>query len=52
MKRYLTIKELMEYLNVGRDSARKFADSCGATVHIGRRVVYDICTIDDALSKR
>lgn len=48
-KRMLQEPEMKLYTGLGRTKAREFCDSIGATVHIGRRVLYDKSVIDKAL---
>ena len=49
--RLLGIKELMQYLNVGRNSALKFAEESQSKIRIGRRVLYDKNKIDKYINK-
>ena len=49
--RLLGIKELMQYLNIGRNLAMQFADESQARVKIGRRVLYDKHKIDKYINK-
>ncbi len=49
--RLLGIKELMQYLNVGRNSALKFAEESQSKIKIGRRVLYDKNKIDKYINK-
>ena len=49
--RLLGIKELMQYLNVGRNSALKFAEESKSKIRIGRRVLYDKNKIDKYINK-
>ena len=49
--RLLGIKELMQYLNVGRNSALKFAEESKSKIRIGRRVLYDKHKIDKYINK-
>lgn len=48
--RFVGIEQLQQYLSVGRCTARKFADDAGATVHLGKRVLFDLNTIDRELN--
>lgn len=45
-KRMLQEPEMKLYTGLGRNKAREFCKSIGATVRIGRRVLYDRCVID------
>ena len=45
--RYHGIKELRQYLNVGRDTAKRIAREAGAEIRIGSRVLYDREKIDE-----
>lgn len=51
-KRLLRERELMEYLGVGRSTARRFGAEAGAIVRFGRRVAYDRILIDAAINKK
>lgn len=46
MPRLLDVKKLMEYLSIGRDSARNIGEAAGAVIRIGSRVLYDRLKID------
>ena len=48
-KRMLQEPEMKLYTGLGRNKAREFCESIGATVRIGRRVLYDKTVIDAAL---
>lgn len=48
-KMYITSKQGQAKMNSSRGAFRKFADSCGATVHIGRSVRFDEEILDAAL---
>ena len=49
--KWLTERQLMAYLNVSRNTARKIAAEAGAVYYIGRLVRYDREAIDAALKK-
>lgn len=49
VKRLLQEPEMKLYIGLGRNKAREFCESIGATVRIGRRVLYDKEVIDSAL---
>ena len=51
-KRLLREPELMEYLGVGRSTARRFGAECGAIVRFGRRIAYDRIIIDAAIDTK
>jgi predicted DNA-binding transcriptional regulator AlpA len=51
-KRLLREPELMEYLGVGRSTARRFGAECGAIVRFGRRIAYDREVIDAAIDQK
>ncbi len=48
--RLLGIKELMEYTNLGRNSALKLGSDSQSKVRIGRRVLYDKRKIDQYIN--
>lgn len=48
-KVFITTKQGCIKMNTSRGTFRKFADSCGATVHIGRSVRFDESILDAAL---
>ena len=50
-KRLLSISEATVYLGIGRNSALKFLEEIGAKRTIGRRVLYDLKTIDEHLNQ-
>ena len=47
-KRFLSAKEVKEYLNLSEVSARKFCDAIGATRHLEgvNRILFDKIVID------
>lgn len=45
-KRMLQEPEMKLYVGLGRSKAREFCEEIGATVKIGRRVLYDKVIID------
>lgn len=49
VKRLLQEPEMKLYIGLGRNKAREFCESIGATVRIGRRVLYDKAVIDAAI---
>ena len=51
-KRLLRERELMQYLGVGRSTARRFGAEVGAIVRFGRRVAYDRIIIDREINKK
>lgn len=51
-KRLLREPELMEYLGVGRATARRFGTEAGALVRFGRRIAYDVQAIDKAIEEQ
>lgn len=51
-KRMFNISEAGNYLGLGRTKTMEFCNEIGATVHIGRRVLYDREIIDRAISER
>ena len=51
MPRLLGIKQLMEYINVGRNTARRVGIEAEATVRIGGRVLYDRLKIDEWIER-
>ena len=48
-KRLLDALELAEYVGMGRNSARKFAEEAGALRRYGKRVLFDRVVIDRAV---
>jgi hypothetical protein len=49
-RRLMPIEEAMLYIGLGKSSARKYLDSIGAKIKIGRRTLYDKNVIDGVLS--
>ena len=47
--RLLDLEQLREYLNMGRDRSKGFAENCGAAVIVGRSVRYDREILDRAV---
>lgn len=45
-KRMLQEPEMKTYIGLGRTKARELCESIGATVRVGRRVLYDKTVID------
>lgn len=50
-KRMFNVSEAGSYLGLGRTKTMEFCNEIGATVHIGRRVLYDREVIDRAISE-
>lgn len=50
--RLLSEEQARSYLNLGRNSVRKFCSKINAQVHVGRRVCYDKTAIDAYLDNR
>lgn len=50
-KNLLGVKELMEYLSVGRNLAMKIGEESGAKLKIGRRTLYRKSVIDKHIEK-
>lgn len=48
-KRMLSASEMANYVGLGRDAAREFAESAGALRKYGRRVLFDKAALDKAL---
>ena len=48
-KRMLSTSEMANYVGLGRDAAREFAESAGAMRKYGRRVLFDRKVLDKAL---
>ena len=44
--RFVAIDELQQYTGLGKATASKIGKECGASIKIGRRVVYDLHKID------
>lgn len=51
MKRLLGVRELMEYLSIGRNNAMKIGKESGSIVRYGRRVLYDRERIDSYIER-
>lgn len=49
-KRLLSISEACVYLGLGKSAARAYLEQIGAKRSIGRRVLYDLDTIDKSLN--
>ena len=49
LPKLLTTKELESYLHVSRNTARKIGKECGAVRHAGRRILFDLDTINAAI---
>lgn len=49
LPRLLTSKELQSYLRSGRSLAEKFGKACGAERRVGRKLLFDLETINRAL---
>lgn len=49
--RFMNWQGLCAYLGLGRNSAMKVANDCGATVRFGRSVRYDRNKLDAALEE-
>lgn len=47
----VTSKELQEYLRVSRSTAEKFGKTCGAERRVGRKLLFDLSVIDEAIKK-
>lgn len=45
-KRLVNINGFMEYTGLGRNNAMKFGKEIGATIRIGRKVLYDLKKAD------
>ncbi len=48
----LTSKELQVYLRVSRGTAEKFGKACGAERRVGRKLLFDLETINEAIQKK
>lgn len=48
-KRLVGIKEYMEYLGIGKNSAIRFGEDIGAKILIGSRSLYDLKKTDEYL---
>lgn len=49
--RMLDLQACMEYVGLGRNSARKFAEEANAVVYVGRRVLFDRHKLDAAIDR-
>lgn len=47
--RLITVKQLMEYTGLSRNTAVRWADKAGARRQFGRRVMYDRITVEKEL---
>lgn len=45
-KRLLSLNECCDYLGLGRNKARQFAEEAGAVYHYGGRVLFDRQKLD------
>ena len=50
-KRLLDSKDLCGYMSMGKSKAVEFARAAGAEKRIGRRCLYDIRVLDDAIDQ-
>jgi hypothetical protein len=41
------INQLSTYLNLGTASARQLAEEAGATIHLGKRILFNVQKIND-----
>lgn len=48
-KRLLNVKELCQYVGLGKNKAVEWAKGIGAARHMGRRVFFDRVVLDKAL---
>ena len=48
----LTSKELQAYLRASRGTAERFGKACGAERRVGRKLLFDLATINAALEER
>ena len=48
----LTSKELQTYLRASRGTAEKFGKACGAERRVGRKLLFDLKTINEALQAK
>jgi len=51
LPQFLTSKELQIYLRASRPTAEKFGKECGAERRVGRKMLFDRDTIDQALKQ-
>lgn len=51
-RRLLSAPEAADYLGLGKNSARAFAEECGAVLHYGTRVLFDRAALDKAIDSR
>ena len=49
--RLLSIREGAARYGLGLNTFRKFADDMGATIHIGKRVLFDRIILDEVVDK-
>ena len=51
LPKLLTSKELQVYLRASRGAAEKFGKACGAERRVGRKLLFDLETINQALTQ-
>lgn len=52
LPKLLTSKELQAYLRASRSTAEKFGKDCGAERRVGRKMLFDLETINRAMASR
>ncbi|MBO4913365.1 MAG: hypothetical protein J5504_11650 [Butyrivibrio sp.] len=48
-KRLVDTKELLSYTSLGKNKAVSFAKEHGCAIYIGRRVLFDLNKLDEAI---
>lgn len=51
LPKLITSKELQIYLRASRGTAEKFGKACGAERRVGRKMLFDLDTINRALTQ-
>ncbi|MBQ9258173.1 MAG: hypothetical protein IJ181_13815 [Acidaminococcaceae bacterium] len=51
-KRYVNIRELMEYTGLGRNKAYELAELACCKIKLNRRALYDLQKVDAYLEKQ
>ena len=52
LPKLLTSKELQAYLRASRGAAERFGKACGAERRVGRKLLFDLETINRAMTSR
>lgn len=52
LPKLLTSRELQAYLRASRGTAERFGKACGAERRVGRKLLFDLATINAAMEER